>query len=1065
MTGSAGNAIGISMRTPEPSPRLRKDATTDVRVGVGRHRDKLEQIRDSLRPFEQTGNTEAPTSASATSSSPNNNNSHNNFTIEDETRRQILINTLTQIGFEEQAALLALELVRYSSVAAAAEVLLNLNKEHVFRQDLRDCGGNFHGSASVVTTTSPQSYTSNNNSTISSNSKLAVTTGISGQVIGTVPVPAPVSGLMINAQIPTTSLLASMDDSSSSRSNSPLARIPSPPAPTNSFQVRSTSPSLQIITNPYHQASEYHRLHTHFPIDSPKYCYNNATKTALNNYDYGLTTSSSPQAAAAVSSFTSTTPLTGITYSRKMDRPSTQQTSALINIDGLQGCSDRIAKQTRTLASRSYMNGSAINGTGGSTVLRRSDAVPVIRTRLERPVNVRHPMNPPDSLQKKSDPSRYNKYAVNGVDEETVEIAATHGNLPTTNGIQRILVDPDRPSSGYTNYAEQLCRRTNLLAVNEHDSAVPGSYPELNNGYHRTSNVAPTRSISPKTSGESDEVTRCISPLPENILRKLRTNTYESIIKPCKPRLFCFYMEQHVERLIQQYKERQQRARQLAREMECADLPESMREHMMIFLTQKESRYLRLKRQKMNKDMFEVVKHIGFGAFGRVSLVKKKFVSFFEKDTCQVYAMKKLLKKDVIMKQQAAHVKAERDILAEADSNWIVKLYYSFQDEQSLYLIMEYVPGGDMMQLLINKGLFDEKLARFYISELTCAIEYVHGLGFIHRDIKPDNILIDQNGHIKLTDFGLCTGLRWTHDKRYYGPDNDEVENTETQKEYLASHLDMPGKGRPKVLEIRNHCKRNQSHSLVGTDNYMAPEVIRGTGVILYEMVFGRPPFLSEDRYETQYKIVKWRQYLDLNNRIGEKLSLECIDVIRKLCCEQEDRLGCKNGAEDLKIHPWFKGIDFSTLRSTRAEYIPRVEHAEDTSNFDTFEFDSSDQSFDTVAKRASASAAFNPAFYEFTFRHFFDFDGQGCPSFRKRRPSLAPLLEATGATVTTHTGTSNHNRINDHRNNNNNGDKISSNNMKFRSTILAPTLPSTTATTVRITQGDEYESDDSLVV
>ncbi|VDN88358.1 unnamed protein product, partial [Brugia pahangi] len=124
-------------------------------------------------------------------------------------------------------------------------------------------------------------------------------------------------------------------------------------------------------------------------------------------------------------------------------------------------------------------------------------------------------------------------------------------------------------------------------------------------------------------SGETDEVTRCISPLPGSILRKLRTNTYESVIKPCKPRLFCFYMEQHVERLIQQYKERQQRARQLAKEMECADLPESMREHMMIFLTQKESRYLRLKRQKMNKNMFEVVKHIGFGAFGRVSLVKK----------------------------------------------------------------------------------------------------------------------------------------------------------------------------------------------------------------------------------------------------------------------------------------------------------------------------------------------------------------------------------------------------------------------------------------------------------
>ncbi|VDN33293.1 unnamed protein product [Gongylonema pulchrum] len=184
--------------------------------------------------------------------------------------------------------------------------------------------------------------------------------------------------------------------------------------------------------------------------------------------------------------------------------------------------------------------------------------------------------------------------------------------------------------------------------------------------------------------------------MPESILQKLNANTYESVIKPCKPRLFCFYMEQHVERLIQQYQERQQRARQAR----C---------------------FFDTVLQKMNKNMFEVVKHIGFGAFGRVSLVKKK-------DTGQVYAMKKLLKKDVIMKQQAAHVKAERDILAEADSKWIVKLYFSFQvyfsafcftalwrrfqDEQSLYLIMEYVPGGDMMQLLINKGVFCEKLAR-----------------------------------------------------------------------------------------------------------------------------------------------------------------------------------------------------------------------------------------------------------------------------------------------------------------------------------------------------------------
>lgn len=117
---------------------------------------------------------------------------------------------------------------------------------------------------------------------------------------------------------------------------------------------------------------------------------------------------------------------------------------------------------------------------------------------------------------------------------------------------------------------------------------------------------------------------------------------------------------------------------------------------------------------------------------------------------------------------QVAHVKAERDILAEADNEWVVRLYYSFQDRESLYFVMDYIPGGDMMSLLIRMGVFPETLARFYVAELTLAIESVHKMGFIHRDIKPDNILIDLDGHIKLTDFGLCTGFRWTHNSKYY---------------------------------------------------------------------------------------------------------------------------------------------------------------------------------------------------------------------------------------------------------------------------------------------------------
>ncbi|ETN69669.1 kinase domain protein [Necator americanus] len=403
--------------------------------------------------------------------------------------------------------------------------------------------------------------------------------------------------------------------------------------------------------------------------------------------------------------------------------------------------------------------------------------------------------------------------------------------------------------------------------------------------------------------------------------------------------------------------------------------------------------------------MFEVLQHIGVGAFGRVSLVKKK-------DSGQVYAMKSLLKKDVIMKQQAAHVKAERDILAEADSPWIVKLFFSFQDDRCLYFVMEYVPGGDMMQLLINKGIFEEKLARagvprFYIAELTCAIEYVHSLGFIHRDIKPDNILIDQQGHIKLTDFGLCTGLRWTHDRRYYGPENDSepshlrADSFSLPPEVAAVEQNM------KLLNIRHQKKRDQAHSVVGTGNYMAPEVILkightqlcdwwSVGVILYEMVFGRPPFMSvaDDPKETQYKIINWPRFLDVSPRAGGgHLSRDCISLIQRLCCDKNNRIGSV-GAREVMDHPWFRGIDFKNLRSVRAEFIPRVDHAEDTSNFEAIEI--SESPFETLGKRAPN----NPAFYEFTFRHFFDTDGQGCPSLRpaQKRPPLAPLFEGTGA-------------------------------------------------------------------
>merc|ERR550539_1611584 len=111
---------------------------------------------------------------------------------------------------------------------------------------------------------------------------------------------------------------------------------------------------------------------------------------------------------------------------------------------------------------------------------------------------------------------------------------------------------------------------------------------------------------------------------------------------------------------------------------------------------------------------------------------------------------------------------AERDILVEADHQWVVKMYYSFQDPINLYLIMEFLPGGDMMTLLMKKDTLSEECTQFYIAETALAIEYIHKLGFIHRDIKPDNLLLDARGHIKLSDFGLCTGLKKSHRTDFY---------------------------------------------------------------------------------------------------------------------------------------------------------------------------------------------------------------------------------------------------------------------------------------------------------
>ncbi|CAL8315099.1 unnamed protein product [Lota lota] len=457
------------------------------------------------------------------------------------------------------------------------------------------------------------------------------------------------------------------------------------------------------------------------------------------------------------------------------------------------------------------------------------------------------------------------------------------------------------------------------------------------------------------------------------------------------PQAFKFFMEQHVENVLKNHQQRIRRRKQLESEMQRVGLSQDAQEQMRMMLSQKESNYIRLKRAKMDKSMFKRIKTLGIGAFGEVCLARKE-------DAGTLYAMKTLRKKDVLLRNQVAHVKAERDILAEADNEWVVRLYYSFQDRDNLYFVMDYIPGGDMMSLLIRLGIFKEELAQFYIAELTCAVESVHKMGFIHRDIKPDNILIDRDGHIKLTDFGLCTGFRWTHDSKYYqSGDHVRQDSMDFSKDWEDPANCLCG-DRLKPLErrkARQH-QRCLAHSLVGTPNYIAPEVLLRTGytqlcdwwsvgVILYEMVVGQPPFLATTPLETQLKVINWQSALHIP--AAAKLSAEASDLIVKLCRGPEDRLG-KDGADEIKEQAFFASVDFSSdLRQQQAPYVPTIAHCTDTSNFDPVDPDklwsggSSDHN-DTLAGWFRNGKHPEHAFYEFTFRRFFDDNGHpySCP-------------------------------------------------------------------------------------
>ncbi|KAI5055897.1 hypothetical protein GOP47_0029418 [Adiantum capillus-veneris] len=394
------------------------------------------------------------------------------------------------------------------------------------------------------------------------------------------------------------------------------------------------------------------------------------------------------------------------------------------------------------------------------------------------------------------------------------------------------------------------------------------------------------------------------------------------------------FIENHYRAQKKNMQERKERRWTLERKLKDACLSEEDNQTLLKDLERKETENMRLQRQKLCCDDFELLTIIGRGAFGEVRLCRLK-------SSRQVYAMKKLKKSEMLSRGQVEHVRAERDLLAEVDSECIVKLFYSFQDAEYLYLIMEYLPGGDMMTLLTRKDTLTEDEARFYIAETILAIGSIHKHSYIHRDIKPDNLLLDQHGHMKLSDFGLCKPL----DCSVISP-FEEAAFSNTEMEVDAYNQHTAARTQQEQLQRWKLNRRTLAYSTVGTPDYIAPEVLLkkgygmecdwwSLGAIMFEMLIGYPPFYSDDPMTTCWKIVNWRSSLKFPHEM--KLSPEAKHLMCRLLCDVEHRLGTR-GVDEIKNHPWFKDVQWDKLYHMEAAYKPEVNGELDTQNFDRFE-------------------------------------------------------------------------------------------------------------------------------
>ncbi|KAG8629022.1 hypothetical protein KVT40_002887 [Elsinoe batatas] len=429
---------------------------------------------------------------------------------------------------------------------------------------------------------------------------------------------------------------------------------------------------------------------------------------------------------------------------------------------------------------------------------------------------------------------------------------------------------------------------------------------------------------------------------------------------------------------------------------------------------------------------YQVVRVLGKGSFGVVRLVTERaawtsmrqnsLLSLAQDDRrpslshlspSEVYAMKVIRKSTMLRNSQEAHLRAERDFLvasAASNSNWVVPLISAFQDNTNLYLVMEYMVGGDFLGLLLREDVLDESVARWYMAEMILCIEGAHRMKWIHRDVKPDNFLIDSKGHLKISDFGLAFDGWWGHDQSYFARlryslaekmgiqikgDEEDEEDAKASSSTLSGPQSKDKRStrmKPTdgsivesndLLAHRNLSLRNQARSIVGTGQYMAPEIILGhpydgrcdwwsLGVILYECLYGRTPFYRESRQATKECIVRHEETLwfpegERWSRPGSDyrrwlmpVSSLGMDLICQLLRSKDMRLGSRGyetvekrglgamfarkekevtfvvaeAVDEIKAHAWFEGVPWGHMHQMVPPFVPRVREGQSVTKY-----------------------------------------------------------------------------------------------------------------------------------